>query len=452
MQKSAIKVKFVRYVNFAAKRLRHYKSPSRRTGPRIRLAYISPSALLPSLANKLESSMEFKALADTVHKQFPTRQLYENMRVMLFANKALGNFFRRSGLYLKLFDGKKVRSQDYFELLWSALSLDTIPLRTFVLISSRFGKSVVDCGDFRIQKFSRAQLDKLTGNQINRMFYPEATINTQLLSYFWFVSWRNGDKGNLLKDDPKTPIMRDFPEEPIQWLAAYDWLGQPKQNFGFGSLGLKIPFSFVVEEDLLREPFQPHPLCQVKDFPAHIIEAPEFYGKKLNTSHVNELISTIQLMKQLSKISCISRWDFIGLAMGYLAKALVTDDKLEQIMWNFCVLEALFGAGEGVRQAISRRLSTFLASSKAEGERLVIQFDKIYKLRCDLVHTNTFEKEPTFETVTDSRELARRGLFWFAEYLSTKKIFSDECPRRSSVLKWMDRQFEQKQRATDFSK
>ena len=135
----------------------------------------------------------------------------------------------------------------------------------------------------------------------------------------------------------------------------------------------------------------------------------------------------------------------------YLAKALATDDKLEQIMWSFCVLEVLFGAGEGVRQAISRRLGTCLARSKAEGERLVGQFDKIYKLPCDLVHTNTFKKEPTFETVTDSRELARRGLLWFAEYLSTKKILSDECPKRSSVLKWMDRQFEQPQGATDLS-
>lgn len=446
MEKKAIHKAFKEYVKAAEKVLCKPAAvlPSTRA---VRLAYISPATLLLSLVKRIESSEKFGTLAKALKVQSPARRVSQEMKLILFPESALAHFFRRSGLYQRLFESKKVQSDDYFEILWSALAGDMQPIRTnFTLISARFERSLIDFGDFSIRKFTPRMLEKLTGNQINKVFYPEAVVNAELLSNYWFLTWRRRGTENLIWDRPDTPIPRTFLAQPIQWIALHNWLGQPKQHFAFGSLGLLVPFSFTVDEDFLSEPMAPHPLCQVREFPLHLLEADAFYGRKLKESHVSMLQKTVRMASEINQVVAgWPKWDFINLAMGYLAKALTTEDKLEQILWNVCVLESLFGASDrkDITNTIRKRVSTFLSRTQAQEADLIRQFNKIYQVRCDLVHSNSFDKKPTFETVVSSRELARRALLWFVEFLRVHKISPKQYPKRSDLLNWMDKQIEQ---------
>ena len=51
----------------------------------------------------------------------------------------------------------------------------------------QFPKRELKFSGFDIRKFDRNELDAIVGNDVNRVFYPYAVVDTDVLKEYWFV-------------------------------------------------------------------------------------------------------------------------------------------------------------------------------------------------------------------------------------------------------------------------
>ena len=124
-----------------------------------RVAYIDPGARLRTLVEEAEDSAEFAELSSAMHQALPQQNYSDGM---------LKTFLRRSRFYLRAFNGEQLSPDELFNRLCSGLfqrSVKTTIMR--ILVGVNFASRVVDCGAFKIQKFTKDELDILTEKEIN---------------------------------------------------------------------------------------------------------------------------------------------------------------------------------------------------------------------------------------------------------------------------------------------
>lgn len=466
---------FVSYVEYAKPYLKFPVLEEKEADKKIHIAHIDSSSRLRSIIEDMEGSREFNNLVSDFSiafggrpvKKLETGSITSRSSVSIERHK-IQNFFRRSRLYLKISEGKPVNVDEYFERLWSAFNerqVKTILLRP--LEGVYFPESLIDLGKFKIQRFSKEELDNLVDNQLNHIFYPRAELGTGKLSLCWFIREERYEKkqrvdfGRIDFDfswNEHFRVSRTFPDQVIQLLALFDWKADWDESScqideDMGWLGFSTPVSLDINNDILESP-QPSPGLSGLSFVSVLDEHGEEIGEQpavyihLEQDELERLKEIVQksqgLIENIDLKQC--GWEFLGVAMGYLAKAFFAEG-VEQLLWHITVLEALLGEGNEVMNSIRRRLGIiFGEKEKRKIEEIHNKFKELYNFRSTFVHGGQTAKRNIYlGHLKIARDFARRVVLWFINFLSflhselvKNRIPFDKYPRQKDLLFLVD--------------
>ena len=447
---------FTSYVTHATTVLQQPQSLKQRM---TRVAYIDPGARLRTLVEEAEDSAEFAELSSAMYQALPQQNYSDGM---------LKTFLRLSRFYLRAFNGEQLSPDELFNRLCSGLfqrSVKTTIMR--ILVGVNFASRVVDCGAFKIQKFTKDELDILTEKKINDVFYPFARMDTNILSQYWLLVEEyssNLGVSNVATDsstnepdsaewfDEFLTVKLQTPDRAIQLLSIHDWtpdyteeelkemavgLETIKQNWP----GISVPNRFGFIDDVFFEPPYLEELHvgspdAFDDFTIAIGDGQETKIKAI-VEKGNKLLKIVERAKP--------HWDFVSVAMVYRGKAFLTERSLEQLLWNIAVLDCLLSEKGEVTQSIRRRIGTILGATEQERKDIRKEFDELYDFRSDLVHGNTFSKKVRDHHLLKARQFASRVLAWFMDYLlwvdedfRQREIGYEHYPRREELLYVLD--------------
>jgi hypothetical protein len=199
-----------------------------------KLVYIDPKSILLSRVQELEHSAQFNKLVDTTTSSFINDALTQADRALV--NIALRNFFRRTGFYTDSFEGGRISPDEMFMAFWSASFYREVKLPKFtVLTDVEFTNQIIDCNLFKVQKYTKAELDKITARKVSEIFYPSELIDTDKLDQHWLIVDTDSTSLGLttetgfltsfsISDDWQGPgTGPKIPELSIQLLAIHDW-------------------------------------------------------------------------------------------------------------------------------------------------------------------------------------------------------------------------------------
>jgi hypothetical protein len=455
------------YINYAAANLKHPPASFKiEEKEKLSVSHIDPAYQLRHISEKTENSLEFNNLVSI----FSTALGRKTKRPPSDPNRqernALKNFLRRSRTYLNMHQGKSIDIDECFERLMTAFAERNIKATSLRLIEEvYFSEDLIDFGAFKIQRYSKKNLDDLFENQINHIFYPYAESNTQKLCWYWFLQQERsenspqGDISQITINFNWSNLFRvsmTLPDRAIQLLTLFDWeskfFARPNDiKSDSGWLSFSPPISFSVTDDIFASPYPTPNIADLEFFPQgnpygeEDEEAPPFYIdldeeelKRFKTIIGNAL----ELLENLDLKAC--NWDFIDRAMGYLAKAFFTEG-LEQLLWHMIVLETLFGEKDEILESLRSRISSILAKTQAEKKSIRKTINELYDFRSDLVHGNPINKTVYKGHLRQARQLARDSMLWFLTYLSSVKpellgkgVPLDNYPHRKELLTLLD--------------
>lgn len=420
---------------------------------------------------KLEESNEFISLASIFSTAYGGSSSHS-------ATFRLQNYFKRSRLYLDIINGKPVDIKDRFEELWSAFNKREVKKITIRPIDNvSFSRPLIDFGKFKIQRFSKDELNVLLEQEVCEAFYPYAVVDTEKLSSCWHIitesmeQGSNDDLGNLgftLNVEDAFRVQRTFPDRTLQLLALFDWgnASEPpspdKKDLDLWHLGL--PFNHTVSNNLTDTPMAFPDLSGLALFPFTYFtqdgEEAEEEHPAFNI-HLNE--SDIENLKMIIKNATVflenidlqkCEWEFFEIAMGSLAKAFFSNE-LEQFLWNIIALEALIGERRETTQNIRRRLCLIWGRrDKEKIDWIQKEFKELYDIRSALVHGSKFgegkkEKSIYFGHLRSARSCARKTVLRFISFLShihkemeKAKIPLNKYPKQKDLLLLLDYQIQ----------
>jgi len=450
---------FNSYIEYATPYLRSRVSEKKKRDEKIRIAHIDSSFWLPPIIEKIESSKKFDTLVSHFAIAFGRDPKKPNKGQYL-----IRNFFRRSKLYLVISEAKPENFDDFFEKLCSAFDNRRVKITSLHLIEEvDFHDNFIDFRTFKIQRFSKAQLDELIDNKINHIFYPYAELDTTKLCHYWFILeeiYEEKQKEHLFEieldesweDFSRSP--RTFPNRVLQILSLFDWdfdwerKGVIKtDDIESGWLGFSIPVSLCIIDDIFENPLKsPNPSFPYYDSRiGENGEGREFYIHldKDDLEKLKNIVDKAQnFLENINLKEC--KWQFLDIALGYLAKAFFTEG-LDQLLWHMTVLEALFGQKDEVIGSLKRRVSNILGKTNDEKETIQKEIVKLYGFRSDLVHGNTFKREVLKGHLRKARNFTRESLIWFLSFLSIihmemrkKGIPVKNYPHRKELLILLD--------------
>ena len=427
----------------------------------IRLAYIAPVHRLRSLVEGLESSAEFKRLCSALVRELKKKDLRDD-----FAASALENFFKRSHFYTDIHDGKNLNLDELFESFWALIPtrrIKTTWLRP--MNECWFESRHLDFGLFKIQKFTKQELDGLIDRQTRAVFYPYAGgLDTESVSECWHIveeTFTDRDLGSdldsLMPHFSETGLDRKVPDRVIQFLALhYSFAGV---NFHGGwSMPPFLPFTLTVDDDLFSSPASvpehselaapqvigdEDPLDEAEEVGAVRTYNCVEFGRE-EELRLKKIVENVQWVLKVTEV--VEDWNFIDIALGYLGKAWVTHEGLDQLLWNVAVLDALLSEEDaGVRQVMRPRIGNILGASDPEKKEIRKQFDELYAFRSDLVHGKKYTRKAQGGDLENAREMARQAVMWFIDYLlwvdeglRHQKVNYEHYPRRKELLSVLD--------------
>jgi len=121
-------------------------------------AYLDTAYQLRSLVGEIENSPQFTALCGgSAGTKNPLAEIRKNQ-------------FRRSGFYLKSFNGKRPSAEKLFTLIVTPRKRIRATRLTIFLDDVVFASKAIDFGTFKIQDFTKSELDILTEQVINEIF------------------------------------------------------------------------------------------------------------------------------------------------------------------------------------------------------------------------------------------------------------------------------------------
>ena len=440
---------FSSYIEFVKSLLskENFRQRQLATKEGIRIVHLNSDYWIRSTVDYLEDSQEFQNLRKD--SKIPTYNLK--------------NFFRRSKLYLEIFESSLKDVDSYFDILSSAFDKRQVKTTKLRLIESvDFDKPTIDFGTFSIQKFSKRQLDELVQNQSNRIFYHNAELDTSKLEDFWFIVEEQTIIKEMLNpslltiDTGDYIVSGDLPDRVVQLLALFDWenfeTSSDKIENDPGWFPFSLPILIEVNDDVFKSPrnspnlsglmFEPY----FDNYGEEVGERPFFFISMLKWE-IDKFESVVKRYKDF--INSIDlrecNWDFLDIAMGYLAKALLTKDYMEQLLWHITVLEALLNEDnekDGITNNIKRRLGLiFGENDQKKIESIRKSFGDLYDFRSKLVHGKSMKRSVYQGHLKEARKLAREMLCWFIDSLApihsqlTKKgISANKYPKHDKIL------------------
>jgi len=418
------------------------------------------NVLLP----RVEGGYEFKKLVSDFSVAFGGKPVENLDKKYLPQQEMMKNFLRRSGFYIELLCNGNLDANDYFEKLCSACGKKKVKIIKLHLLESIYfweQKEPIDFGDFVIQKFSFYELEELTNNRLNRIFYPNAVLATEELANYWFVKEEIYEERKELDfskiESPETDpgglinppdVVPEIPQ-PIRLLTLFKWQReflQTEQKRPLHWSRFLNPISLVITDDLLEIPRPAPSVSALQKFPKidlstgrEVDRAPFYYTiKKDDIPKIREIVDGYKKFSEIDLDKC--GWKFVERAFDYLGKAFFASE-LDELLWHMVALEALFGEDKSkIRELIQNRLSKIF-------EEKYIKIDECYKVRNKLVHGGGIKGEADQTILSMARHVARRSVLWFFSFLSylhselsKHSIPFEKYPDRKKLLRIIDYQ------------
>lgn len=439
------------------------------------IVYISQVHQISTIVEQLEQSKEFSRLISDFSVAFGGEPINKSAlnSISYYRNDSipqyrLKNFFRRSKLYIKFFENNFEDADVYFEHLWSVSNGRRIETTYFRLLEGVFfPESDIDFGKFKIQSFSKNELDRLVDNPLNQFFYPYAVLNTKDLQNCWFIveksykTYQKIDDWSEIIWDESLLVSRTFPDRTIQQISLFEWenksviSGDDNDDLILGWLKFPDPWSFHISDDIFESPSRIQDLPKLPCSPSFDLQGNEVgtspvFSFELEADDLKNLKSIVEKVQaffdNIDLEKC--KWTFLNRAMGYFAKAFIeAEANLEELLWHITVLDILIGEKNGVADNIRRRLGIIYGEkNNKEIKNIRKKFTELYDFRSDLVHGKSLEKDGKqkkiyFGHLKFARTLARNTLIWFINTLAfihselhRNSISLEDYPQRDELL------------------
>lgn len=321
---------------------------------------------------------------------------------------AVETFFRRSGFYLCAAAGEEPLVDEV--LTQYAASFESREHRVTLLAPLEhvsFARDALDFGAFRLQSFSRTQLEGLFQTAVNRVFYEWALTDVGILPNYWFLTLtttaeRTRTFLNFADIDKVTPTFTSFRaiEEALLPLVSFPWQADlwrgrpPHEQLDWH--GFRIPFLLVVDDNFLAAPRHRPDLVRLDTEPAFNsmtgeeldFERPVIWTH-LDTDEADVCEASVrELVDRLRALgSRPTEWGFFDRACGYFLKAFFADG-FEQLLWHITTVDALLGedAPGAATKRLARRVAAILGTAPTEQETLRAEFLELYHFRSRFVH------------------------------------------------------------------
>lgn len=394
--------------------------------------------------DELERVAEFRRLRSATDDAFSRGDI----KVANFGEFEIKNFFRRSGFYKDVYDGRPPDLNDVYERYVEAYRHEQVNIRYLAPIDAiDFSSNLLEFGDFKIRRFSRAELEEIFQNDLNRIFYPWAVADLDRLVDFWCIDVQESVPLIHPLDAPlgwdfSPSVRKEFSAFPpavvdvLKRLVMFDWQtgwqdepttyhGQHQWEPGHGWLRFNVPCVLKISDNLLDSPHYPPavPVIDTRPFfngeGEEVGEQPD-YAFEMSDEQAGEFVAFITdigtVLDNVKKNQ--KKWAYLEVAVGFLVKAFFADG-LQQLLWHITVLEALLGEDKkDLTELLSNRLAKVLGATKDERQLLREGFRGLYSFRSNLVHGNhdILGAKVYVGHLREARTLARRTLLWFLDY------------------------------------
>ncbi|HWY55045.1 MAG TPA: hypothetical protein VNZ03_11315 [Terriglobales bacterium] len=252
-----VKTAFMGYVEKAELHLRALSSPRPSGNLHVLL---TKNSRLRNAVDELEETAEFKRLVEALDGAL-ARDEFE--RGIGLHTSEIQNFLRRSGFYSAAIEAEEhvTKGDAFLTKFQNAIQIRKVRYTYFALIDVAFAEDRVVFSDFTIRRFSGSELSAGFQNDINKVFYPYAVLDTQTLADYWFICAEEEVEESPFAferpEEANLPVRRKFSTFPrpveaaVRKLALYSWesLSYKEHWFGF-----HVPFVLVLADNLLEQP------------------------------------------------------------------------------------------------------------------------------------------------------------------------------------------------------
>jgi hypothetical protein len=361
----------------------------------------------------------------------------------------LACWLRRSRTYQAACCGVPGDIQEMASRLMRDLAAERQEITHIVPIQNvRFNRNL-DFGLFRISKLDEVELDKALQNDINRLFYPNAVVDTKSLSNCWLLeaseSRGTPDLGGFSVFGTEADFAASgFPapvETALENICLYGWERLITSDDGTaivlvnGKVSVPRPTfpGFVSTSNWLFE--RPVPAWSLRP------EGRIFFDLD-SPSSTHEFERDLLLILRLELVK--ERAPFIQAAARFMVKALLSPG-LDQLVWHITAIEALLGENSGnLVDTLKRRLSIILGTTEKDRKAARKEFADLYDFRSRLVHGDLAQLGSAGVHpghLITARQMALAALLWMANwYLAILVTWPENqsLPSREDILRFLD--------------
>lgn len=453
---------FKNYIEFAERELLFQKTDNSSFLASLKVYYINKNYWLRQRVETLEESDSFKNLIKLMYFK-----CYGRIKDKISSNTVpilnIRNYFRRSGLYLKLSIGEKIEiNEEYYKFVSACEERDVEIIRIRAIDGVKFDQDLIEFKNFKIQRLTKVELDILFDNEISKIFFPSSVVDTLTLSNFWLVIDKVIKHKKSIYDMTYisdmdinfAKIIITSSDMTLRLLSLCDWESKEykhnniEDDLVFQAISLTSPI--VVEKDYVEYPhinnlkglsFIPVTIGEEEVGEGPLFEL-DYTSEDINT--MREIISKAELfLDSINFTEC--KWDFIQRSLNFLAIAFQRSD-FDQLLSNITAIEALLGEKENIVSNIGRRMAIILGNSDyVKIKRIKKDFRDLYDYRSKIIHGSEIDKPIYYRHLSSVCNYARSSLLWFIKYLfeihnqlSENNIKFKNYPNQKQILSFID--------------
>jgi hypothetical protein len=440
-----------RYLEAVKMEIQNRKSAARPADARLAVL-ISDDQILRRAVEHAEKGQEFQDLVREAAAVYYPKGLANDSLGTL--SRQSGEFFRLSGIYCDLFDGRPVRPNEQFARFKASLEAQDRTVTYYAPIEwVYFGNETIRFGEFEIRRLRTVEMEAIFSDRVRRIFYPWARVSAAELDGYWFLIAKEtkpvDPPGKILiripAVDPHRPRFSAPIDRALSLLALGDWAtrrspapdGTPQETVDLDTpkwpLPELVPFVISVSTNCLEWPRRPPDASGL----SRDDDGPNFqvHWDAAKADEFEQLLASA--LRALDGIRPNEpHRAFVDVALRFLGTAF-TSQGIESLLWGVTTLDALLGENErGAKARLSARLGKML------GEAQKAKFEVLYEMRSDLVHGNEFKHEVLLHHLGTAREFARLAALWMLSYLAAVALaiqqFNCPVPDRTELLAILD--------------